>query len=80
MNEMQMLNEFVNQLAMCELLSAYNLLEPSMAFNCREVENFVKESYFDNNYQGFITWWDANVMPLVEELNTLYQETVNASS
>ena len=80
MNEMQMLNEFVNQLAMCELLTAYNLLEPSLAFNCREVETFVKESYFDNDYQGFITWWDANVMPLVEEFNTLYQESINGSS
>ena len=80
MSEMQMLNEFVNQLAMCELLTAYNLLEPSLAFNCREVETFIKESYFDNDYQGFIKWWDANVMPLVEEFNTLYQESTNGSS
>ena len=80
MSEMEMLNEFVNQLAMCELLTAYNLLEPSLAFNCREVETFIKESYFDNDYQGFIKWWDANVMPLVEEFNTLYQESTNGSS
>ena len=37
---------------MCELLSAYNMLEPSLAFNCRELETFVKESYFDNNYNN----------------------------
>ena len=79
MTEMQMLSEFVNQLAMCELLSAYNILEPSLAFNCREIENFVKESYFDNNYQAFITWWDSNVMPLTNELNALYLEMKNES-
>ena len=79
MTEMQMLSEFVNQLAMCELLSAYNMLEPSLAFNCREIETFVKESYFDNNYQAFITWWDSNVMPLTNELNALYLEMKNES-
>ena len=79
MTEIEMLSEFVNQLAMCELLSAYNILEPSLAFNCREIENFVKESYFDNNYQAFITWWDSNVMPLTNELNALYLEMKNES-
>ena len=79
MNEIQMLNEFINQLAMCELLSAYNMLEPSLAFNCRELETFVKESYFDNNYQAFITWWDNTVMPLTNELNALYLEMKNES-
>jgi len=73
------MNEIVNQLAMCELLSAYNMLEPSLAFNCRELETFVKESYFDNNYQAFITWWDSNVMPLTNELNALYLEMKNES-
>jgi len=77
MNEIQMLNQFINQLAMCELLSIHSLLEPSMAFNCREVENFVKESYFDNNYKGFIVWWDANVVPMIEEFNTMYQASKN---
>ena len=79
MTEIEMLSEFVNQLAMCELLSAYNMLEPSIAFNCREMETFIKESYFDNNYQAFITWWDNTVMPLTNELNALYLEMKNES-
>ena len=79
MTEIEMLSEFVNQLAMCELLSAYNILEPSIAFNCREMETFIKESYFDNNYQAFITWWDKTVMPLTNELNALYLEMKNES-
>ena len=79
MTEIEMLSEFVNQLAMCELLSAYNILEPSIAFNCREMETFIKESYFDNNYQAFITWWDNTVMPLTNELNALYLEMKNES-
>ena len=45
----------------------------------KEVENFIKESYFDNNYQAFIAWWDSNVVPITEEFNTLYQETRNES-
>tara|TARA_B100001094_G_scaffold215342_1_gene209345 strand:- start:113 stop:361 length:249 start_codon:yes stop_codon:yes gene_type:complete len=77
--EIEMLNQFVNQLAMCELLSAHSLLQPSMAFDCMQVENFIKESYFDNNYQAFIAWWDSNVVPITEEFNTLYQETRNES-
>ena len=40
--EIQMLNEFVNQLAMCELLSAHSIITPSIAFDCREIENFIK--------------------------------------
>jgi len=35
--ELEMLNQFVNQLAMCELLSAHSLLQPSMAFDCMQV-------------------------------------------
>ena len=50
-----------------------------MAFDCMQVENFIKESYFDNNYQAFIAWWDSNVVPITEEFNTLYQETRNES-
>jgi len=69
--EVEMLNQFVNQLAMCELLSAHSLLQPSMAFDCMQVENFIKESYFDNNYQAFITWWDATIVPVVSEFQTL---------
>ena len=33
-SEIEMLNEFVNQLAMCEILSAHNILQPSIAFEC----------------------------------------------
>ena len=50
MVEVEMLNQFVNQLAMCELLSAHNLLQPSLAFDCKQIEVFIQESYFDNNY------------------------------
>ena len=67
-NEIEMINQFVEQLAMCELLSAHSIIQPSMAFNCLQIENFVKESYFDNNYEAFIKWWDATVVPLVMEL------------
>tara|TARA_S200000501_G_scaffold363603_1_gene394702 strand:+ start:479 stop:721 length:243 start_codon:yes stop_codon:yes gene_type:complete len=79
MNEMQLLTDFTNQLAMCELLSAYSIIEPSLAHHCREISDFVQESYFDNNYQAFITWWDKTVMPLTNELNTLYLEMKNES-
>jgi len=68
-----MLNQFVNQLAMCELLSAHSIMQPSLAFDCAQIENFIKESYFDNNYNEFIKWWDAKIVPVTEELNRLYQ-------
>ena len=42
--EVEMLNQFVNQLAMCELLSAHSLIQPSMSFDCLQIENFIKES------------------------------------
>ena len=71
--EVEMLNEFVNQLAMCELLSAHSLLQPSMAFDCIQIENFIKESYFDNNYQAFITWWDSTIVPVVTELQSIVE-------
>ena len=71
--EAEMINQFVNQLAMCELLSAHSLLEPSMAFDCRQVENFIKESYFDNNYQAFIAWWDSTIVPVVTELQSIVE-------
>ena len=69
--EIEMLNQFVNQLAMCELLSAHSLLQPSMAFDCMQVENFIKESYFDNNYQAFTAWWDSTIVPMVTELQSM---------
>ena len=72
-NEIEMINQFVEQLAMCELLSAHSLIQPSMAFNCLQIENFIKESYFDNNYDAFIKWWDATVVPLVAELQIVVE-------
>jgi len=71
MVEVEMLNQFVNQLAMCELLSAHNLLQPSLAFDCKQIEVFIQESYFDNNYNAFIKWWDATIVPVVTELQSL---------
>ena len=78
-NEIEMINQFVNQLAMCELLSAHSLLEPSLAFDCRQIETFVKESYFDNNYDAFIKWWDATVVPVVAEFQTIVENKLNGS-
>ena len=75
--EVEMLNQFVNQLAMCDLLSAHSLIQPSMAFDCLQIENFIKESYFDNNYNAFIKWWDATVVPVVNELQTLVEKRVS---
>tara|TARA_B100000963_G_scaffold113057_1_gene98411 strand:- start:849 stop:1082 length:234 start_codon:yes stop_codon:yes gene_type:complete len=73
MMEAEMINQFVEQLAMCELLSAHSIIQPSMAFNCLQIENFIKESYFDNNYNEFIKWWDATVVPLVMELQLVVE-------
>ena len=73
MMEAEMINQFVEQLAMCELLSAHSIIQPSMAFNCLQIENFIKESYFDNNYNAFIKWWDATVVPLVMELQLVVE-------
>tara|TARA_Y100001937_G_C7102502_1_gene323229 strand:+ start:763 stop:996 length:234 start_codon:yes stop_codon:yes gene_type:complete len=73
MMEAEMMNQFVEQLAMCELLSAHSIIQPSMAFNCLQIENFIKESYFDNNYNEFIKWWDATVVPLVMELQLVVE-------
>ena len=71
--EMEMLNQFVTQLAMCELLSAHSIITPSLSFECLQIENFIKESYFDNNYNAFIKWWDATVVPLVMELQLVVE-------
>ena len=78
-SEMEMINQFVNQLAMCELLSAHSLLEPSLAFDCRQIETFVKESYFDNDYDAFIKWWDSTVLPVVAEFQTIVENKLNGS-
>ncbi len=77
MVEAEMLNQFVNQLAMCELLSAHSIITPSIAFDCREIENFIKETYFDNNYQAFIKWWDDTVVPVTQEFQIMYQQGLN---
>lgn len=77
MVEAEMLNQFVNQLAMCELLSAHSIITPSIAFDCREIENFIKETYFDNNYQAFIKWWDDTVVPVTQEFQIIYQQGLN---
>ena len=78
-SEVEMINQFVNQLAMCELLSAHSLLEPSLAFDCRQVETFIKESYFDNDYNAFIKWWDTTFVPVVAEFQTIVENKLNGS-
>ena len=47
---------------------------PSMSFECLQIENFIKESYFDNNYDAFIKWWDATIVPMVTELQTMVEK------
>jgi len=74
--ELEMLNDFIMQLAMCEMLSANFVLEPSMAQHCTDIQTFIKESYFDNNYQAFITWWDKTVVPMTQEFQSLYEKTL----
>jgi len=72
--EAEMLNQFVTQLAMCELLSAHSLITPSLAFDCKQIEIFIQESYFDNNYNAFIKWWDATIVPIVTELQAMVEK------
>ena len=74
MMEAEMLNQFVTQLAMCELLSAHSLITPSLAFDCKQIEVFIQESYFDNNYNAFIKWWDATIVPMVTELQAMVEK------
>ena len=74
--ELEMLNDFIMQLAMCEMLSANFVLQPSMAQHCTDIQTFIKESYFDNNYQAFITWWDKTVVPMTQEFQSLYEKTL----
>tara|TARA_Y100000287_G_C14141587_1_gene314994 strand:- start:333 stop:587 length:255 start_codon:yes stop_codon:yes gene_type:complete len=78
-SELEMINQFVNQLAMCELLSAHSLIQPSMAFECDKIQTFIKESYFDNNYEAFIKWWDAVVVPTVGEFQSMLESRVNGN-
>ena len=72
--ELEMINQFINQLAMCELLSAHSLITPSLAFDCKQIEVFIQESYFDNNYDAFIKWWDTTIVPIVTELQTMVEK------
>ena len=73
MTELEMINQFVNQLAMCELLSAHSLIQPSLSFECKQIEIFIQESYFDNNYNAFIKWWDVTVVPMVTEFQSIIE-------
>ena len=72
--ETEMLSQFVTQLAMCELLSAHSLITPSLAFECKQIEVFIQESYFDNNYNAFIKWWDSTIVPIVTELQAMVEK------
>ena len=75
--ELEMLNQFINQLAMCEILSAHSLIQPSLSFECKQIEVFIQESYFDNNYNAFIKWWDATIVPVVTELQSLVGKQIS---
>ena len=48
MVEMEMINQFVNQLAMCELLSAHSLIQPSLSFECKQIEIFIPMDLIQN--------------------------------
>ena len=79
MAELEMINQFVNQLAMCELLSAHSLIQPSLSFECKQIEVFIQESYFDNNYNAFIKWWDAVVVPTIGEFQSMLESRINGN-
>ena len=76
--EAEMLNQFINQLAMCELLSAHSLIQPSLSFECKQIEVFIQESYFDNDYNAFIKWWDKTIVPMTEELQSFVNEELES--
>ena len=44
-----------------------------MAFECKQIETFIQESYFDNDYNAFIKWWDATVVPIVTEFQSMVE-------
>ena len=46
----------------------------AIAHNVLQIENFIKESYFDNNYNEFIKWWDDTVVPVVTELQSMVEK------
>ena len=73
-----MLSQFMMQLSMCEVLSANFLIQPSMNFNCSQIETFILESYFDNDYDAFIKWWDKTIVPMTEELQSFVNEELES--
>ena len=73
-----MLSQFMMQLSMCEVLSANFLIQPSMGFNCSQIETFILESYFDNDYDAFIKWWDKTIVPMTEELQSFVNEELES--
>tara|TARA_B100000989_G_scaffold203481_1_gene153997 strand:- start:1206 stop:1448 length:243 start_codon:yes stop_codon:yes gene_type:complete len=78
MDEIGLLSQFVSQLAMCEMLAANFLIQPSMAFDCSQIETFIKESYFDNDDKSFNLWWDSTVVPITMELQTMLDEQLKS--
>ena len=44
-----------------------------MAFECDQIQTFIKESYFDNDYNAFIKWWDAVVVPTIAEFQSMLE-------
>lgn len=68
---------YIPQLAMCETMSIINLLGPSLAHHCETIQNFVLVDLFDSQEKTFNIWWDANVVPLIDEFyQTLTQEAI----
>ena len=49
-----------------------------MAFNCSQIETFILESYFDNDYDAFIKWWDKTIVPMTEELQSFVNEELES--
>ncbi len=76
--EVEMVRQFIMQLSMCEVLSANFLIQPSMAFNCSQIETFILESYFDNDYNAFIKWWDKTIVPMTEELQSFVNKELES--
>ena len=66
--------EYIPQLAMCESLALHSLLQPSISQYCESIHNFMLIDVFDNNENSFNIWWDANVVPYVEEFYHLIGE------
>ena len=76
--EVEMLNQFIMQLSMCEVLSANFLIQPSMAFNCSQIETCTLDSDFEHDYAPFIKWWDKTRVPMTEELQSFVNEELES--